>query len=55
MTDLLVLELVEKRLVTDQIVLTIGYDVDNVKRQVIRERLLQTDTEEDSKACAWFC
>ncbi|MDY2921969.1 MAG: DNA methylase [Eubacterium sp.] len=32
MTDLLVLELVEKRLVTDQIVLTIGYDVDNVKK-----------------------
>ena len=32
MTDLLVLELVEKRLVTDQIVLTIGYDVDNIKK-----------------------
>lgn len=31
MTDLLVLDLVEKRLVTDQIVLTVGYDIENVK------------------------
>ena len=31
MTDLLVLDLVEKRLVTNQIVLTIGYDIDNLK------------------------
>ena len=30
MTDLLVLDLVNKRLVTDQIVLTIGYDIDNL-------------------------
>lgn len=30
MTDLLVLDLVDKRLVTDQIVLTIGYDIDNL-------------------------
>ncbi len=30
MTDLLVLELVDKRLVTDQMVLTIGYDVENL-------------------------
>ena len=30
MTDLLVLDLVEKRLITDQIVLTIGYDIDNL-------------------------
>lgn len=30
MTDLLVLDLVEKRLVTDQMVLTIGYDVENL-------------------------
>ncbi len=30
MTDLLVLDLVEKRLVTDQIVLTVGYDVGNI-------------------------
>lgn len=31
MTDVLVLELVDKRLVTDQIVLTIGYDRENLK------------------------
>ncbi len=31
MTDLLVLDLVEKRLVTDQMVLTVGYDVENLK------------------------
>ena len=30
MTDLLVLDLVEKRLVTDQMVLIIGYDIDNL-------------------------
>jgi len=30
MTDLLVLDLVEKKLVTDQMVLTIGYDIDNL-------------------------
>lgn len=30
MTDLLVLDLVEKRLVTDQIVLTVGYDIENL-------------------------
>ena len=31
MTDLLVLDLVEKRLVTDQLVLTVGYDIENLK------------------------
>lgn len=31
MTDALVLDLVEKKLMTDQIVLTIGYDIDNLK------------------------
>ena len=31
MTDLLVLDLVEKGLVTDQIVLTVGYDTENIK------------------------
>jgi len=31
MTDLLVLDLVDKNLVTDQIVLTIGYDVENLQ------------------------
>ena len=31
MTDTLVLDLVEKRLVTNQMVLTVGYDVENIK------------------------
>lgn len=33
MTDLLVLDLVDKGLVTDQIVLTIGYDIENVNNE----------------------
>lgn len=33
MTDLLVLDLVDKGLITDQIVLTVGYDIDNKKHQ----------------------
>lgn len=32
MTDLLVLDLVDKRVKTDQIVLTVGYDIDNLKK-----------------------
>ena len=35
MTDLLVLDLVDKRLVTDQMVLTIGYDIENLKNKEI--------------------
>ena len=31
MTDLLVLDLVDKQLVTDQMVLTVGYDIENLK------------------------
>lgn len=38
MTDLLVLDLVEKKLVTDQLVLTIGYDVENLSDPDIREK-----------------
>ena len=37
MTDLLALDLVEKRLVTNQIVLTIGYDVENLGNPEIRK------------------
>ncbi len=37
MTELLVLELVEKHLITDQIVLTIGYDVENLTNPNIRK------------------
>ncbi len=33
MTELLALELVEKRIVTDQMVLTLGYDSENMKRK----------------------
>ncbi len=36
MTDLLVLDLVDKGLVTDQIVLTVGYDIENLKNPEIR-------------------
>ncbi|MCM1543173.1 MAG: DNA methylase [Blautia sp.] len=36
MTDLLALDLVEKRVVTDQMVLTVGYDIDNLTDPVIR-------------------
>lgn len=38
MTDLLVLDLVSKELVTDQIVLTIGYDIDNLTDPAIRSK-----------------
>lgn len=37
MADLLVLDLVDKRLVTDQIVLTIGYDIENLTDPEIRK------------------
>ena len=36
MTDMMSLELVEKGLVTDQLVLTVGYDVDNLKSEGLR-------------------
>ena len=38
MTDLLVLDLVEKRLVTDQLTLTVGYDIENLTDPGIRSR-----------------
>lgn len=37
MTDLLVLDLVERGLVTDQMVLTVGYDIDNLTDPAIRK------------------
>ena len=40
MTDLLTLDLVSKRLVTDQIVLTINYDVDNLNNPNIRDNYI---------------
>ena len=38
MTDLLVLDLVEKRLVTDQITLTVGYDIENLTNPEISRK-----------------
>ena len=38
MTDLLVLDLVDKKLVTDQMVLTIGYDIENLTNPAIRNK-----------------
>ena len=38
MTDMLVLDLVEKKLVTDQITLTIGYDIDNLSKDNIKKK-----------------
>ncbi|SDB21245.1 DNA methylase [Eubacterium oxidoreducens] len=46
MTDLLVLELVDKQLVTDQMVLSVGYDVENLKREDIRKRYKGEVTED---------
>lgn len=38
MTDLLVLSLVEKKLVTDQMVLTVGYDIENLVNPDIKKK-----------------
>lgn len=38
MTDLLVLDMVDKRIVTDQIVLTIGYDIENLSDPDIKKK-----------------
>ena len=38
MTDSLVLDLVEKNLLTDQIVLTIGYDIENLTGEKRRSK-----------------
>ncbi|MEL7648889.1 MAG: DNA methylase [Sedimentibacter sp.] len=37
MTDLLVLDLVDKRLVTDQLVLTVGYDIENLSNSKLKK------------------
>lgn len=39
MADLLVLDLVDKGLVTDQIVLTVGYDIDNLKDPELKKQV----------------
>lgn len=46
MTDLLVLELVDKGLVSDQLVLTVGYDIENLRDPALRTQY-QTDTARD--------
>lgn len=38
MTELLVLDLVAKKLVTDQMVLTVGYDIENLSNEDIRKK-----------------
>lgn len=58
MTDALVLDLVEKKLVTDQLVLDVGYDIENLadpehrkkyRGEVKSRPLWQTC----AKACTW--
>ena len=44
MTDLLVLDLVDKKLVTDQLVLTIGYDIENLTNPDIKKSYKGTIT-----------
>ena len=39
MTDMFVLDLVEKGLWTDQMVLTVGYDIENLKNSEIRKKI----------------
>ena len=46
MTELLTLELVEKRLVTSQLVLTIGYDIDNLTKPEIKNNYNGEITED---------
>ena len=46
MTEILTLDLVEKNLVTSQIVLTIGYDIDNLKNSVIKNQYNGEITED---------
>ena len=38
MTDLMILDMVEKKLVTDQLVLTIGYDIENLTNTEIKKK-----------------
>lgn len=59
MTDQLVLDLVEKQLVTDQIVLTIGFDRENLADQKGKSQFkgeVATDRygAQDAKACPWY-
>lgn len=40
MADLLAMDLLEKRLVTDQMVLMVGYDIDNLKDPAVRKKYI---------------
>ena len=58
MTDQLVLDLVEHGLVTDQIVLTVGYDIEKSDRPGAGKKISRGSDygslrKKDSKACAW--
>ena len=46
MADLLSLDLVEKGLVTDQIVLTVGYDIESLTDRTIRDKYKETITKD---------
>lgn len=46
MTDLLVLDLVDKRVVSDQLVLTVGYDIENLRDPELRKKY-QADAVRD--------
>ena len=46
MTDLLTLDLVSRKLVTDQIVLTINYDIDNLSKPNIRDNYIGEITKD---------
>ena len=57
MTEQLVLELVEKKMLTDQMVLTIGYDIDNLTNPEIRKkpkRKQRTDPPPEKKKAGQF-
>ena len=58
MADQLALELVDKELVTDQVVLTVGYDIENLRDPSIRGRY-HGEVKKDyygrmsTEACTW--
>ena len=58
MTDLLALDLVDKHLVTDQLVLTVGYDIGNLesgnkKKQYQGEITVDRYGRRSTQACTW--
>ena len=56
MADMLSLDLVDKRLVTDQIVLTIGYDIENLTNPLISSKYkgdIRCLWKKNTEACTW--